>query len=548
MNPVRVGIVGAGGIAKAYADLLPTSTTADCVAVADVNGDAATAMAGALGCPAFASADELAGVDGLEAVVLCTPPVTHGVLAEQFADVGVHVLSEKPLAVNRLAAAEMASIAERGRHRAHDGHEVPLLRRREPRRPHRVVGTHRRGPVWSRTPSPRASTWAGGGTPIRPSPAAVSWSTTAPTPSTSIRYLLGPIAEVLAVETSRPAGLARRRHRAGCTCAPRPAPTPTWTCRGASTSRCRTSCSIYGTLGEIRVGWRESAWRTYGGEWEVIGTGYAKGPAMGGALDAFCRAVRGEAPLAVTVDDGIAAATCIDAAYESLRRGGWVKLAELGLDDLEVPCSMIAAGARIHETAMVEGGVAIGEGTSVWDSVHIRGPGTTIGEDCIIGEKSYVAYGVAIADRVKINAFVYICTGVTIEDGVMISAGTTFTNDRYPRATTPDLSKLRPSDPDEHTLPTIVRAGTTIGARRHDRPRHRARPLLHGRDGRRRHAVGARLPPRGRPPGAHRRRRVPLRRARSCAPSTASCPIPTTSSARCAGCATASPTTGRGAA
>jgi UDP-2-acetamido-3-amino-2,3-dideoxy-glucuronate N-acetyltransferase len=126
---------------------------------------------------------------------------------------------------------------------------------------------------------------------------------------------------------------------------------------------------------------------------------------------------------------------------------------------------MIAAGARIHETALVEGGVVIGEGTSVWDSVHIRGPGTTIGQDCIIGEKSYVAYGVAIADRVKINAFVYICTGVTIEDGVMISAGTTFTNDRYPRATTPDLSKLRSSDPDEHTLPTIVRAGTTIGAR-----------------------------------------------------------------------------------
>jgi acetyltransferase-like isoleucine patch superfamily enzyme len=126
---------------------------------------------------------------------------------------------------------------------------------------------------------------------------------------------------------------------------------------------------------------------------------------------------------------------------------------------------MIAAGARIHKTALVEGGVAIGEGTSVWDSVHIRGPGTTIGEDCIIGEKSYVAYGVTIADRVKINAFVYICTGVTIEDGVMISAGTTFTNDRYPRATTPDLTKLRSSDPDEHTLPTIVRAGTTIGAR-----------------------------------------------------------------------------------
>src|SRR3954454_14733559 len=126
---------------------------------------------------------------------------------------------------------------------------------------------------------------------------------------------------------------------------------------------------------------------------------------------------------------------------------------------------MTNSGARVHPTALVEEGVALGDGTSVWDNVHIRGPGTVIGVDCIIGEKTYIAYGVCIGDRVKINAFVYICTGVTIEDGVMISAGTTFTNDRYPRATTSDLAKLRPSEPDEHTLPTIVRAGTAIGAR-----------------------------------------------------------------------------------
>ncbi len=121
-------------------------------------------------------------------------------------------------------------------------------------------------------------------------------------------------------------------------------------------------------------------------------------------------------------------------------------------------------GVRIHPTALVEKGVTIGPGTSVWDSVHVRGPGTTIGRDCIVGEKSYVAYGVAIGDRVKINAMVYICTAVTIETGVMISASTTFTNDRFPRATTPDLKSLRSSDPDEKTLPTLVKAGATIGA------------------------------------------------------------------------------------
>ena len=112
---------------------------------------------------------------------------------------------------------------------------------------------------------------------------------------------------------------------------------------------------------------------------------------------------------------------------------------------------------------MVERDVTIGAGSSVWDNVHIR-HGAVLGEECIVGEKTYIAYDVRIGNRVKINAFVYICAAVTIEDGVMISAGTTFTNDRFPRATTPDLKTLRPSDPDEHTLPTLVREGATIGA------------------------------------------------------------------------------------
>ncbi len=119
--------------------------------------------------------------------------------------------------------------------------------------------------------------------------------------------------------------------------------------------------------------------------------------------------------------------------------------------------------ARVHPTALIEADVTLGEGTSVWDSVHIR-HGATIGEQCIIGEKTYIAYDVVIGNRVKLNAMVYICAEVTIEDGVMISAGTIFTNDRFPRATTVDLKQLRDSAPDEHTLSTRVREGATIGA------------------------------------------------------------------------------------
>lgn len=118
---------------------------------------------------------------------------------------------------------------------------------------------------------------------------------------------------------------------------------------------------------------------------------------------------------------------------------------------------------RIHPTAIIEEKVTIGPGTAIWDNVHIR-HSTRIGAESIIGEKTYIAYGVEIGNRVKINAFVYICNAVTIEDGVMVSAGTVFTNDQLPRATTPDLKRLRPSEPDEQTRPTRVREGATIGA------------------------------------------------------------------------------------
>jgi UDP-2-acetamido-3-amino-2,3-dideoxy-glucuronate N-acetyltransferase len=118
---------------------------------------------------------------------------------------------------------------------------------------------------------------------------------------------------------------------------------------------------------------------------------------------------------------------------------------------------------RVHPSAIIEAHVQLGDGTSVWDSAHIR-HGSVLGEQCIVGGKTLIACDVRIGNRVKINSNAYICNGVTIEDGVMISAGTIFTNDRFPRATTPDLLELRSSDPDEHTLPTMVREGATIGA------------------------------------------------------------------------------------
>jgi UDP-2-acetamido-3-amino-2,3-dideoxy-glucuronate N-acetyltransferase len=119
--------------------------------------------------------------------------------------------------------------------------------------------------------------------------------------------------------------------------------------------------------------------------------------------------------------------------------------------------------ARIHATAEIEAGVEIGPGTAVWADVHAR-RGARIGRDCIIGEKTYLGPDAVIGNLVKLNAMVYVPTGVTIEDGVMVGAGTIFTNDRYPRGTDPALRGLRNSDADEHTLETRVATGASIGA------------------------------------------------------------------------------------
>jgi acetyltransferase-like isoleucine patch superfamily enzyme len=117
----------------------------------------------------------------------------------------------------------------------------------------------------------------------------------------------------------------------------------------------------------------------------------------------------------------------------------------------------------VHPTALVEDGVTLGDGTKVWDNVHLR-RGVTIGSSSIVGEKTYVAYDVVIGSFVKINAAVYICAAVTVEDFCMLSAHVVFTNDRFPRAGNRSLTGLETSSPTDETLATRVSRGTTIGA------------------------------------------------------------------------------------
>lgn len=114
-------------------------------------------------------------------------------------------------------------------------------------------------------------------------------------------------------------------------------------------------------------------------------------------------------------------------------------------------------------SALIEKDVELGTGTKVWDGAHVR-HGARIGRSCIVGEKTYIAYDVHVGNFVKINACVYVCAGVTIEDFVMIAAHVVFTNDRFPRAGNAALTGLETSDVTDETLVTRVCRGVTIGA------------------------------------------------------------------------------------
>jgi acetyltransferase-like isoleucine patch superfamily enzyme len=115
----------------------------------------------------------------------------------------------------------------------------------------------------------------------------------------------------------------------------------------------------------------------------------------------------------------------------------------------------------IHPTAEIERGARIGRNSRIWHFVHIR-TGAVIGSDCNLGHSVFVDSGVVIGNNVKLQNRVSIYRGVTLEDGVFIGPHVSFTNDRYPRAITPQGLPI--SDEDWTPEPTLVRHGASIGA------------------------------------------------------------------------------------
>jgi UDP-2-acetamido-3-amino-2,3-dideoxy-glucuronate N-acetyltransferase len=107
-----------------------------------------------------------------------------------------------------------------------------------------------------------------------------------------------------------------------------------------------------------------------------------------------------------------------------------------------------------HESAYVDDGCDIGEGTKIWHFCHVQG-GATIGRHCVLGQNVNVASGVIIGDAVKVQNNVSIYTGTVVEDYVFLGPSCVLTNVTNPR-----------SEVNRHSLyeRTLIRRGASIGA------------------------------------------------------------------------------------
>jgi UDP-2-acetamido-3-amino-2,3-dideoxy-glucuronate N-acetyltransferase len=107
-----------------------------------------------------------------------------------------------------------------------------------------------------------------------------------------------------------------------------------------------------------------------------------------------------------------------------------------------------------HETAVIDPGCEVGEGTKIWHFSHIMAR-CKIGKNCNIGQNVVVSSDVILGSNVKIQNNVSVYSGVDCEDDVFLGPSVVFTNVNNPRSAINRRGQYEK---------TLVRQGASIGA------------------------------------------------------------------------------------
>ena len=320
---IRVAIVGAGAIARAHADALAASPHFQLVAVVDVDAARAGALAEKFGARSATSIDAL--TDGsVDAAIVSTPPNTHRDVTIALLEAGVHVLCEKPFALGRRNAYAMAETAKRHSRVLTMATKFRFVNdltiARDAIAAGKIGALYRVHNVFA-SPVDMTGRWnldpecGGGGVIIDNGTHSVD----------IMRYILGPIESVRAVESSKERSYAGVEDTARIECLSVGGVFARIELSWSEQSADPWFISILGSRGGIDIGWKGSRRRFDGAsEYTPFGVGYDKTAAFAGQAADFAAAIRGERPTTTSLDEAVASVDIIDAAYASMRAGRWI--------------------------------------------------------------------------------------------------------------------------------------------------------------------------------------------------------------------------------
>ncbi|MEM7577334.1 MAG: Gfo/Idh/MocA family oxidoreductase [Planctomycetota bacterium] len=327
-SPIRLAVVGAGAIARAYVEAAAEVQDLELAALVDVRVDAADALAELSAShqvkpAAFAAVEALLASDlDVDAALVSTPPVTHPALCETLMRAGVAVLCEKPLCIGSDDAERLVALAQETKtvftmatkfRFVNDVAEAKALLDRgtvgdivlfENAFTGRVDMTQR----WNSDPA-----IAGGGVVIDNGTHSVDL----------IRHFLGPIESVQALEGPRVQPLAVEdtvqifcRTRSGAAC--------TVDLSWSIDKHRATYVEVFGSEGVLTLGWKGGQVKRHDeANWRSFGHGYGKVEAFANQLADFAGAVRGEHAPRVSPADALASVRVIEAAQRSMQTNGW---------------------------------------------------------------------------------------------------------------------------------------------------------------------------------------------------------------------------------
>jgi len=322
---LRLACIGCGRIAQDHLYAMSTIEKATIVGVVDEQADVAQGVANQFECTGFTSPSDLLNDREVDAVLICTPPATHGNISSYFLEQGIHVLCEKPLAIT-------VEEGEKMRQKAEEAKVIFMMATKfrfvdDVVKAKGIIESGMLGRIlffentlcsyvdmtnrWNSQPE-----ISGGGVLIDNGTHSLDIA----------RFLLGGIDTIqtvrgtqiqdFSVEDTVRIFFKTKSEALGSI-------DLSW----SLDKPLDDYVTIYGTEGSLSIGWKRSRYIVRNqSEWVQFGSGYSKREAFIKQHRHFSDCIKGMADPIISMEDGVQSIHIISSAYQSMTDGKWIKI------------------------------------------------------------------------------------------------------------------------------------------------------------------------------------------------------------------------------